>query len=305
VNALSRFFSVFRRHFHGQEATDNTASRVDDGSDYDDRQSVFPFVKEEPGLESPTHEREAQQHEADTAYQRELVSWTRRLAYTTGALALATFIVACFSGWQGSEMRQGSADTARLANSAEGLLVATQRPWIAFEALITEPLKYNVNGANIGMTFVMENVGHTPAVHVWPSYMAFTQSLMRNAMSEQRRLCAQARDQPFADEEPGFVIFPGRTISGSFSTNISSDEINEANSITHDDMMSPMIVGCVSYQFSFGEKKRHQTGFIYQLNRSKPGVPGTFIFFRKDGDIPVEQLRLTPFFVSGGGFKAD
>src|SRR5712691_6799823 len=45
-------------------------------------------------------------------YNRKLVKWTVILAITTGALAVATFIVAFFAAW-------GAIDTARLAGAAE------------------------------------------------------------------------------------------------------------------------------------------------------------------------------------------
>jgi hypothetical protein len=44
---------------------------------------------------------------------------------------------------------------------------------------------------------------------------------------------------------------------------------------------------CVNYEFTFGERERHQTGFIYQL-----GGPETFIFLDSKNSIAVDKLWL-------------
>ena len=117
MNLLLGAWYALQQNFHNQKRAVGDTDQRGEETEYDDRQSMLPFVKVEQRLESFPQGKTDEQ-EDDTAPQRKLVDWTRRLAYTTGALAIATFIVACFSGWQAWEMRQGSADTARLALAA-------------------------------------------------------------------------------------------------------------------------------------------------------------------------------------------
>jgi hypothetical protein len=98
-------------HSHEQEAAQGAADQRPKESEYDDRQSVFPFVEEKQRLETLTHHGAAKNKGNDTNSQRELVKWTKILACVTGALAFATFIVAFVSGL-------GARDTARLAEAA-------------------------------------------------------------------------------------------------------------------------------------------------------------------------------------------
>ena len=50
----------------------------------------------------------------------------------------------------------------------------------------------------------------------------------------------------------------------------------------------PYIGGCITYQFTFGEKRRHQTRFVYQLVGPGPGT----LFFLDGGNIPIDKLSL-------------
>ena len=54
-------------------------------------------------------------------HQRDLVKWTRNLAYTTGELAVATVLVACFAGWQAWETRSAGVDTKNAVEAANRL----------------------------------------------------------------------------------------------------------------------------------------------------------------------------------------
>lgn len=108
---LPRMIAQFLGHPHDQEATNGAADQGSEESKYDDRQSMFPFAEEEQRLETLTHHGAAKNENNDAAQQRELVRWTKILAWVTGALAFATFIVAFVSAL-------GARDTARLAEAA-------------------------------------------------------------------------------------------------------------------------------------------------------------------------------------------
>ena len=78
---------------------------------YDDRQSMVPFTQEKERLKSLRRQDTGKTDDNKADDQRDLVKWTRRLAYSTGLLAVATFVVAAFAAW-------GSIDTRRLADAA-------------------------------------------------------------------------------------------------------------------------------------------------------------------------------------------
>jgi len=103
IAKLRALVGTFLRHFHDQESPQGSAADGGDDAKYDDRQSMPPFVQEEQRLERLSHQRPSQDNNGDTPHQRDLVKWTRNLAYTTGELAVATVLVACFAGWQAWE----------------------------------------------------------------------------------------------------------------------------------------------------------------------------------------------------------
>lgn len=98
-------------HSHKQETPNGGANQGSEEADYDDRQSMFPFVEKEQSSERLPRQYTTKSDNEETNSQRGLTKWTAILAGTTGALAVATFVVAFFSWW-------GSIDTRRLADAA-------------------------------------------------------------------------------------------------------------------------------------------------------------------------------------------
>jgi hypothetical protein len=163
----------FLRHFHDQEAAEGAADQGTQDIEYDDRQSLLPFINEEQDLERSSHQRKPEKHQDNAGHQHNLVKWTRRLAYTTGALAFATFGVALFAGWQAWEMRQGSIDTGRLATAAQQqadtaatALEGLERPFVIVDIPHHDPLWSWINGLTpmIELDYTLTNYGRVPAV---------------------------------------------------------------------------------------------------------------------------------------------
>jgi hypothetical protein len=102
------------------------ATHINQGSEeaeYDERQFMFPFIKEEQRLETLAHGSVAE-NESKNSEQGTIVEWTKILAVVTGALAFATFIVAFVGVWS-------ARDTARLADAARDqadIAMQTQKP---------------------------------------------------------------------------------------------------------------------------------------------------------------------------------
>jgi hypothetical protein len=98
-------------HSHKQETPNSGTTQGAEETEYDDRQSMFPFVKKEQSIKRFAEQYTPNSDNQDANNQRGLIKWTAILAGTTGALAVATFVVAFFNWW-------GSIDTRRLADAA-------------------------------------------------------------------------------------------------------------------------------------------------------------------------------------------
>jgi hypothetical protein len=167
MKVISRWVAAILGHLHDQERSQSGATDGGNDAQYDDRESMPPFLQEEQRLERLSHQRPSQNNHGDTSHQRDLVKWTRNLAYTTGGLAIATVLVAFFAGWQAWETRSAGVDTKnaveatnRLANAAE----AGERAYVLFaglEAFSFVPhedpslIKWNIAP-------LVENSGNTP-----------------------------------------------------------------------------------------------------------------------------------------------
>lgn len=244
---------------------------------------------------------------------------TRALVLWTAVLAIATVVGAIFAGLtldairgQLVEMQNGAEQTRQIitsyqniATSAAQLSVATQRPWVSADVSLAGPLTYDGNGANISLELLLTNSGHTPALYVWPWIVPYLLKTGRDPRDEQKVRCDEVRNRPFSHSELGVMIAAQQTFPITLTTTIRKDEIEGSRFQTGERVMSPIIVGCVNYQFTFGERKRHQTGFIYKLDRIKPDQPGHFAIFPDDGDVPAGRLVLVPWVLEGGGFYAD
>lgn len=61
------------------------------------------------------------------------------------------------------------------------------------------------------------------------------------------------------------------------------------------DAINPYIAGCITYEFTFGKKERHETGFVYQLIG-----PGSYIFLDNPNKIPAGSLSLSQKWTAPG-----
>jgi hypothetical protein len=170
---------------------------------------------------------------------------------------------------------------------------ATERPWISIDSLkISSPLFFNPNGdISLSLKFGLVNSGRTPGIYVAPIVIAIIQHAgnMHDILNQAREYCEKMRLMPFSPTEDGILIPPGKTVSYPYhhGVSIKKEDIETAKVMTRGkEATVPYIAGCINYQFTFGERRRHQTGFVYQLIG-----PETAIIL--DGrDIPIDKLEL-------------
>jgi hypothetical protein len=170
---------------------------------------------------------------------------------------------------------------------------ATQRPWISIDSVqISATLLFLGSGdINLSLQYRVTNSGRTPAIYVSPTSIGvFTkQHDVSEILRKTIDYCEEQRIAKFPPKQGGILVPPGKTLT--YPTNwiltITKNDIEQFKErVRGRDAIVPYIGGCMNYQFTFGGKKRHQTGFIYQLVG-----PDTFIFL-DSGNISSEKLNL-------------
>jgi hypothetical protein len=173
---------------------------------------------------------------------------------------------------------------------------ATERPWISIDTIppaISSPLRFDNGNISLALRFVLRNSGRTPAIYVSPNVTAILSTTLsiHQIVSMLREYCENNRIAKFSPTETGILVPPGRRVIYPRDSNvtINRDYIDLAKTrIGERYAIIPYIGGCINYQFTFGERVRHQAGFIYQLIG-----PETQIFLDA-GEIPAEKLQLIP-----------
>jgi hypothetical protein len=175
---------------------------------------------------------------------------------------------------------------------------ATQRPWISIDSMTPfAPLSFVNGGSDLAGTleFVLTNSGRTPAVHVFPfvNPVLMTTFNLDDIMSKTREFCEVIRPSKFSG---GILAPPNKTVTypGHMSFTITGKDIGAGTLLRGGRKAIKIYIGgCIGYEFTFGERRRHQTGFIYELVG-----PEDFIFIDNNTDIPA-NLRLVE---SDGGW---
>ncbi len=181
--------------------------------------------------------------------------------------------------------------------------VATNRPWVTVASLnLVNQLLLGLPKGNVEMIIRWEliNTGRTPAFSVVPNFfgLAETRGSDLDARKTIREKCEEARVAPFSPFATGVLLTPGKTFKSTenIAVSIPKTIIDKAKSSRNGrDFIVPLIGGCITYQFVFGEQQRHETGFLYWIYG-----PDTMIYL-DGGNIDADKLNL----VERGGGWAD
>jgi hypothetical protein len=316
INQLLIWLRTRLGHLRDQKSTERDAAHRETETEYDDRESISPFVPEEQRMESEHHKTSANDQTEQSAHQRELVRWTRNLAWVTGALAAATFIVAAFSGWQVYQGRiaadQQHADTLTALsktdvtiaalNSQVGIMRgqldemrAGQRPWVSLNTALKSGLVWNKDGLPMfNISYKIRNVGKTPALSVhWWFGLEPLGSAFDGGANMQKRQCGQ-RDMSLNTPTSKPFLLPNDELTDEQYIGMTADDV--ASATIHNGSASAIsiyLVGCVSY-FISGEKEIHGTGFDYMVGILTSDGPGTPFMPMKEA-IPFQQIMLIPY----------
>jgi hypothetical protein len=186
----------------------------------------------------------------------------------------------------------------------------SERPWVSVVPTRFTDLVFDKNGAHIGVTFSLENSGHSPADHVDLEAQLLplkAENFVSYGLNRQKEICGVLRAKTDEKIEFGtFSLFPNVAIPKSLNLSVGSTEITNAEQHQGPKpfLISMLVVGCVDYRFEF-ESGHHQTGFLYSLDRIDPQHPGApFVIYPEDGTLPMNLVAMSawPF---GNAFYAD
>jgi|SRR5579871_954729 len=219
-----------------------------------------------------------------------------RLGLEFGAF-LAAVIAAIYTGCTLHQVtRQADAAVGQVSVMHKQLEVS-ERPWIAADIAVYAPLTFRPGGGSIGIVFQTKNVGHSPAMRVQargkivllPNKTWMAVELQNAGRDECAELLRQAEFPGTTDFFP--AIFPQSTPTPiQWEATISANDIQsglkarETGPRAHKGYISPVLVTCIDYQFSF-DSTHHQTGYNFMLGIPLPeGVMMGDI--RPEGQIP-------------------
>ena len=184
-------------------------------------------------------------------------------------------------------------------------ILADNRPWVSVDISITDDLEFGTPMGSLGLMYLMKNHGRSPAVGV---YISSTVYLWRpggkEIVAEQSRWCEMARQDPTMNSIGGETLFPDQERSNPIIFSVSKGAIDNSLYLLPSGMLSewisPFIVGCISYRFTF-DNSLHQTPFIFQITmRSSEGSIQSPKVIRIDkGKIPAKMLLITQTTIPG------
>ena len=252
-----------------------------------------------------------------------MVVFTIVLAIATVGLRTATTGLENWAKQQATDMKDSVAasqaasaaaqESAKAANAANVLnrdiFLSTVRPWVSFASEgFNGPLTYGEDGASVRLRFVLQNVGHSPAVGVHVEAEVFSAlDEQVDLVTRMRQFCDRIKSAP-TGRNFGYVLFPAAPpMTQDINLSISKEVVAKTSVKGSPQFLVPIVIGCIDYKFVF-EDTHHQTGFIYTVQRSnrvRPEQPpnrAPTAIFPDEGDVPLADLQLMRFPL---GFFAD
>jgi hypothetical protein len=156
------------------------------------------------------------------------------------------------------------------------LMRDADRPWVKVDITVTSPLTYDRNGMNIGLTFILTNVGKSPADNVSIAPRLVTAFMGDDLEQIQKRIC-ENRAASAEDKWLRYVLFPGDPLPQQIRFQMSTAEVDShwnkfELSQGPIDLIPVALVGCVDYTYR-PSPRHHQTGFAVDVVTSSGGMP--------------------------------
>ena len=194
----------------------------------------------------------------------------------------------------------------------EKTLVASQRPWVSVEYALVSDLKLSGGEGRLVVRYKTKNHGPTPAVGIGiDAVFDIASPHHSDILAEQGKVCARGRLNLSPGEfSAGDTLFPDQERQWESSIPISRadmerswSDVAETHKMKPDTIILPVLVGCVSYRFTF-DGSIHKTRFMASLSRRDPNRPNARVGIETShGDVPLALLALDDVgFMYGGSF---
>jgi hypothetical protein len=244
-------------------------------------------------------------------YQKQLAQLTRE-AEDTHDLVVA-------AGKQ-ADAGKALADLTAKQFSASQELVESQRASITVGySSVIAPVTFHDGSLSANFSVVLKNSGRLPATRVRIRttfyYSLWGENVFWEPLQKQRDFCSKSNelqewswthtgkriDLKGLTNAGGFTILPGDTKESEINFGMGKPSDSQIIAWPPDQrnqtkQVYPFIVGCVDYQ-SGSMPTKHQTGFIFQLEKGTPDVPS---FIRYGEDVPPKDVLVTQFFFGQG-----
>ena len=138
--------------------------------------------------------------------------------------------------------------------TAQKQLEMTERPWVSVTMTINSPFVFDVNGAHVGLKVSIKNIGHSPAVRIWPdAEMVIMPPRQTNELAAERnRFCSQTKIPQEKLPQIGDTLFPGEDDEQDWELHMKRVDIERASNRDGGFIM-PVIIACVPYHSTFNE----------------------------------------------------
>lgn len=212
---------------------------------------------------------ERRQQEQKRSWER----WKRIVEASAVLIALAVAVLNLCTLRQVIRQADNSETRIRIMQKQ---LIASERPWLSARISMSQPLKFTEKGGSIGITGVIKNVGHSPALNVRFNAKVIADTGGASGLHQRQVEYGDIwKNRSAYGGLPGSVIFPGEEHIEGQVTGISVDEIQKGLATALiEGKISTILIVCIDYLFSSVDlesarpEDHHQTWYAYPL-----GVP--------------------------------
>ncbi|HWZ43518.1 MAG TPA: hypothetical protein VNW97_08565 [Candidatus Saccharimonadales bacterium] len=194
-----------------------------------------------------------------------------------------------------------SADAAkRAADTAAKQLEMAERPWVLVNIEIDTPLIFDSSGAHAGLVATFKNIGHSPAIRIWPDAEILPIEPIDMA-KERERFCREREIPQSTNPSIGETLLPGGDTKQQWAMNISRKDIGPEQKVGQDSKTAngsimPVVIVCVPYRSTFNHSVYHTERIFHVVNTAEgEKIPAFDMRVVDNGTIPRERLALHPY----------
>lgn len=216
------------------------------------------------------------------------------LAFIHTATMLAVVWYACINSKMLDKMKESTGAATASSNTAQKQLEMTERPWISVKMTISSPFVFDVNGAHVGLKVAIKNIGHSPAVRIWPDaeLVIMPPNQTNELTTERNRFCAQTKVPQEKLPQIGDTLFPDEPDEQEWELHMKRVDIERASN-REGGFIMPVIIACVPYHSTFNEST-YLTAKIREVVWITEEGRGPVVAFHvvDNGATPINRLDL-------------